>query len=54
MSKTFIIRVTKPKNRNPLVTGERGAGRQVFKDRRDKRAHDARNNPVRQDWGDKD
>ena len=44
MSKTFIIRVTKPKNRNPLVTGERGAGRQVFKDRRDKRGKE------RKDW----
>jgi hypothetical protein len=51
MSKTFILKLPKPKSRNPLVTGERGAGRQVFKDRRDKRAKDSRNNPVRQDWG---
>jgi hypothetical protein len=41
MSKTIRIEVPKTKNRNPLFIGG-AAGRQVFKDKRDKRPKDAK------------
>ncbi len=51
MSKTIrsanrddIISVPKVKDRNPLfITGMPGSGRQVFKDKRDKRSKDRKN-----------
>jgi hypothetical protein len=44
MSKTIRIEVDTPKIRNPLaINGQRGSGRQVFRDRRDRRIKDFRN-----------
>lgn len=43
MSKTIRISIPPPPDRNPLVmNGGKGTGAQVFKDKRNKRAKDAK------------
>jgi hypothetical protein len=48
MSKSFVIKVPKPKARNPL--GAFQERKQVMKDRRQKRSKDARKSWKREKW----